>query len=72
MMPVKLLLVLTVLTVVLSGCATNKVVIHPIEKSDITRMTKGVCYPPEKDGYFLSDLYVSQVMQAKVDNANTK
>lgn len=53
---------------VLIGCAgTNKIVLHPIEKSDIFRMEKGTAYTPEKNGYFLSDEYVAEVAQAKIE-----
>lgn len=50
---------------VLSGCA-RQLVLHPIQKSDIQPMTKGSCYTPEKDGWFLSDTYVKEVMEAKI------
>lgn len=64
---VKLLVVLIALTV-LSGCAANnKVVLHPIEKTDIVRMNKSVSYMPEKDGWFLSDYYLDEVVKAKVE-----
>jgi len=46
------------------GCST--VVLHPIEKSDINQMTKGVCYAPEKSGWFISDMYLKEVIDAKV------
>ena len=59
------LLALTVLT--MTGCASTKVVLHPIAPTDITPMAKGVAYAPEKDGYFLSSLYMDEVLQAKVD-----
>ena len=32
-------------------------------------MPKGVAYTPEKNGWFLSDLYMSEVQNAKVQNA---
>jgi len=46
---------------------TKRVVLHPIQKSDIQPMTVGECYTPEKRGWFLSDEYVKEVMQAKID-----
>lgn len=64
MTPLRLLAVL-IISIALSGCAS--VVLHPIDKSDIAKMSKGVSYAPEKDGYFLSDYYISQVVKAKVD-----
>lgn len=30
-------------------------------------MPKGVSYTPEKDGFFLSDLYMEEVQRAKVE-----
>jgi len=57
-----------IVTFLLGGCAgLNKTVLHPIDKADITRMEKGVAYTSDRDGYFLSDMYVEEVMQAKVD-----
>lgn len=70
--PVRLLLVLTVLTV-LSGCATGaRTILHPIEKTDIYRMNAGGSFTPEKDGYFVSDFYVLEVLAAKVELAKKK
>lgn len=47
------------------GCART-IILHPIEKSDIVSMLKGVSYVPEKDGWFLSDEYLKEVAKAKV------
>ena len=64
----RLLPVLIALTVFSSGCATiHKTPIYMIEKHDIMPMKQGVAYTPELNGFFMSDLYVSEVMQAKVD-----
>ena len=41
-------------SILLTGCAGNKIVLHPIDKVDIVEMKKGVAYTPEKDGWFLS------------------
>lgn len=49
----------------LSGCA--RVVLHPIEQTDIMQVKKGQTYEAPKDGYFLSELYIKEVMQAKVE-----
>lgn len=51
---------------VLVGCARS-IVLHPIDKQDIVRVAKDTPYAPDRDGYFLSDLYVKEVMEAKVD-----
>lgn len=62
----KIFLLLLLALIVLSGCAVNEVVLHPISQLDIARMPKGVSYTPDKDGYFLSDFYLSEVVKAKV------
>ena len=65
---VLLLLLWTVLSV--SGCAmwgSNRIILHPIEKADIQQMKKGQSFSPEKDGYFLSELYLKEVVDAKVE-----
>lgn len=49
----------------LNGCA-RQLVLHPIEKSDIQPMEKGKCYAPEKNGFFLSDEYMKEVIETKV------
>lgn len=52
----------------LIGCNTLRpVIIHPIEKSDFYPMPKGVSYTPEKDGYFVSQFYIDEVMHARVN-----
>jgi len=48
-----------------SGCA--KVVLHPIQAIDIIRIKQGQTIEAPKDGYFLSDEYVKEVMEAKVE-----
>ena len=59
---------LLLLPLVLIGCA-GRVIIHTIEKTDIFRINKGVVIgnqTVEKDGWFLSDSYVKEVAQAKI------
>lgn len=67
----KLLLGLVALSAILSGCATfsKPTVLYPIEKRDIQRMKVGAPYSSEVDGWFVSDLYLKEVMDAKVDDA---
>ena len=62
-----ILVILLILPLGWIGCAGNRVILHPIEKTDIVRMEKGKAYTPEKDGYFLSDEYVKEVAQVKVE-----
>lgn len=59
-----------ILLMLIAGCASPKVILHPIEKIDIVRIEKGTQiggWITEKDGYFLSDLYLKEVMEAKVE-----
>ena len=68
MTQVKWLVLLTACVTTFSGCATGRtVILHPIEKSDIVSMKKGIPYAPEKDGWFLSDYTLSEVENAKVE-----
>lgn len=53
------------------GCS-RAIVLHPISTQDIQPMKKDEAFTPKKDGYFLSEFYVKEVMQAKVDKANLK
>lgn len=68
----KLLLALIAFATTSSGCAAlggRDIILHPIEKSDIVSMKKGEPYTPEKNGCFLSDLYMAEVQNAKVQQA---
>lgn len=58
----------------LSGCSPPKVVLHPIEPADIFSIPKGAeveweddLMIVEKDGWFVSDYYMKEVMKAKVE-----
>lgn len=57
-------LLLLVVLIVFAGCRT--IVIHPIETIDIQVMKKGVAFTPQKDGFFLSNEYIKEVVDAKV------
>ena len=50
----------------LSGCSPA-IVLHPIEAVDIVTLPAGTAYTPVKDGVFLSDLYLREVLQAQVE-----
>jgi hypothetical protein len=53
----------------LAGCSTN---LYVIDKQDFFRVTKGCNIGVEvtdRDGYFLSDLYMTKVAEAKVKRA---
>ena len=66
MQALKQLITVTLVTllVLLTGCRV--IVIHPINKKDIVRVKAGEKFVPEVDGYFFSDFYVKEVMDAKV------
>lgn len=49
-----------------AGCSRN-IILHPIDKQDISRMPKDVSYTPDRDGYFLSDYYLEKVAEAKIE-----
>ncbi len=57
--------ILLSLTQLLAGCA-SKLVLYPISQQDIYRIEKGQVFTAEKDGYFLSDFYMQEVLEAKV------
>lgn len=63
-----MLLVLLALLTSLTGCALKKqVVLHPIEQADIMLVKQGQQLTAPKDGAFLSDFYISEVMKVKVE-----
>ena len=67
---VGILLLSLPLCLALTGCSVIK--LYPISKQDIVVMQKSVPYTPDRDGYFLSNLYMTEVMQAKVDKENLR
>ncbi len=48
-----------------SGCATNRVTLHPIEGTDIVMVKAGEKVTAPKDGAFLSKVDSDEVMKAK-------
>lgn len=50
----------------LTGCSTNRVVIHPLSQTDIVLLSEGEQFTAPKSGAFLSDFYIEEVMQARV------
>lgn len=53
-------------SILLIGCASSGITLHPIEKSDIFSMETGKSYSSEKNGWFLSDDYFKEVLKAKI------
>jgi hypothetical protein len=65
---IKAILLLSLLSSIgLAGCASRRVVLHPIDKQDITRMLQGAPHTPDRDGYFLSDYYMKRVAEAVIE-----
>lgn len=66
----KLLLVL-IASVTLSGCATfhQRTPIYIIDKEDIIPVELHETYVAPKQGFFVSDFYMTEVMDAKVSQA---
>lgn len=59
--------VIIVLLLLIVGCA-RIVMLYPIEKTDIFRINKDTKVgnvTAEKDGWFLSDLYLKEVVHAR-------
>jgi len=65
-MTLQKLLLLSTVCAALNGCA-SAIVLHPIEQVDIVPMKAGEAYAPVKEGYFLSSVYLQEVLQAKVE-----
>ena len=57
-----------IVILLLGGCSHNYTILHPITPDDIQIVKKGEQYTAPKDGLFLSDMYVKEVMQAKLDD----
>ncbi len=71
-----MLLLLIALSIVLTGCSyTKTVILHPIEKADIYSVRKGTQIyhidgsknTVDRDGWFFSDMYVKEVIKARID-----
>lgn len=51
----------------LAGCNCPTTILHPIEAVDIIRIKQGENFEAPKDGYFISDRYLKDVMDCKVE-----
>ncbi len=63
----KTLVLLLALSTLSIGCSWDKIVIHPLEQSDIVMLSKGQTVVAPKDGAFLSTEYISEVMKARIE-----
>lgn len=59
-----ILVLLLVASTALIGC--SRITLHLIEKTDIMSMPEGESYTPEKEGWFVSNEYMKEVMRARV------
>ena len=60
------LAVLILLLNLLSGCAASKIVLHPLEQ-DFFSVKKGDIVTARKDGYFMSNYYLGDVMGVQAE-----
>ena len=60
------MVLLLVASIGLEGCA-RAIILHPIDKEDIMEMKQGEPYTSDRDGYFLSDYYLEEIVKAKVE-----
>lgn len=59
--------VLLVISIFTTGCAAKKIILHPIEETDIAQLDQGESIRAPKRGFFISDYYMEEVMKAKVE-----
>ena len=60
------IVILLALLLALQGCGSRQIILYPIDKQDIVKISQGENYTPDRDGYFLSDFYIDEIAQAKV------
>ena len=58
---------LLALSIAFVGCASPRIILHPIEKEDIMPLDKGQQFTAPKQGWFLSDEWFKEVGDAKVE-----
>ena len=62
------LAILLILPLLLAGCGST--ILYVIEKQDFFEVKPGVTVMSDRHGYFLSDLYMTKVVEAKVKRSN--
>ena len=60
-----MLVVLLPLLVAFPGCS-KKVILFPLEQADIVLLQEGETVTAPKQGAFLSDFYIEEVMKARI------
>jgi hypothetical protein len=58
------MVILLPLLLLLVGCGSTK--LYVIDKQDIYVVPKNSCLGNDRDGYFLSNMYMEKVVEAKV------
>ena len=62
-----MLVVLLVLGVSFAGCTgSRQVILNPIQDTDIARVKQGESYTAKTNGWFISDMYMEEIMEAKI------
>lgn len=62
------LLVVSISLIVCSGCATT-IKVHLIDKEDFMSVKKGTSITADRDGYFISQYGLDNIVKAKIDEA---
>ena len=57
--------IITLILLICTGCQ-SPLILHPIDKTDIIAVREGETITAPKDGFFLSAMYVEEVLEAKV------
>ena len=61
-----ILAVLMLASILFTGCAVNRTILHPLEQ-DFISVKQGSVIPAPKDGFFMSAYYLSEVLKAEVE-----
>jgi len=62
-----MMVMLVVSSVLFASCGSNKVMVYPIDKQDFFRVQDGETFTADRDGYFVSDFSMKEIMDAKVE-----
>ena len=55
--------------IVLTGCASDRIVLHPIDQTDIQVIQAGKSYTFTNPGFYLSQFYMEEVARARVEKS---
>lgn len=63
----KIVLLLLILQLAsFTGCG-SRIILHPIDQQDIIRVKNGEPFESDRDGWFLSDMYMTDVLEVSVE-----